>query len=410
LAVPVLMAQQEWDDHDRSNKTLSTDLARNYLESCAPNAILFTFGDNDTYPLWYAQEVEGIRTDIRVINTSLLGIDWYMNQLRYKVNNSDSVDVLLTPAQIQGRNRDYVVFQPSNGITDSTVIDLNDMMKNYVASDDPSKIQRRNEEDFLNTFPTHKVSVPVDRNFVIANKTANATDNIVPQLQFDIPKNGLYKNDLAILAVIATNNWKRPIYFTSNYSELGFGKYLRQDGLSHRLVPVEGDEYNADFAYNVLMNKFKFGNADKKSVYYDEENRRHLLSIRNTFAELASYLAGKGRKEEARRLLAKVDAGISQENCPYGLISRGNLHNRASLMLADAAYRADDKALATKISTAVKKDLQQQITYYDGLRGNALEDMADEKRMAESYLQGLEQLKQVYNTPIPKAAIDTAKP
>ena len=111
LAVPVIMGQQEWDDHDRSNKTLARDLAKDYLESCAPNAILFTFGDNDTYPLWYAQEVEGIRRDIRVINYSLLGIDWYINQLRYKVNKSDAIDVMFTPEQIEGRKRDYVVYK-----------------------------------------------------------------------------------------------------------------------------------------------------------------------------------------------------------------------------------------------------------------------------------------------------------
>ena len=110
------MAQQEWDDHDRSKKTTGPDLARDYLESCAPNAILFTFGDNDTYPLWYAQEVEGVRPDIRIINNSLLGIDWYINQLRYKVNNADSVDVIWSPEQIEGSNREYMMYRQAQGV------------------------------------------------------------------------------------------------------------------------------------------------------------------------------------------------------------------------------------------------------------------------------------------------------
>ena len=123
----LLMAQQEWDDHDRSRKTLAPDLAKDYLESCAPNAILFTFGDNDTYPLWYAQEVEDVRPDIRIINNSLLGIDWYINQLRYKVNDADSVDVIWTEEQIEGHNREYVRYRAKGD--QNTYYDLYSIMK-----------------------------------------------------------------------------------------------------------------------------------------------------------------------------------------------------------------------------------------------------------------------------------------
>jgi len=158
LAVPVLMAQQEWDDHDRSKKVLARDLAKDYLESCAPNAILFSFGDNDTYPLWYAQEVEGIRKDVRVINYSLLGIDWYINQLRYKVNESDPIDVIWSAEQIEGRKRDYVLYMPKPNFPDDRYYNLYDMMKNYVGSDDPDKTYRPNpnEDDVYNTFPVKK--------------------------------------------------------------------------------------------------------------------------------------------------------------------------------------------------------------------------------------------------------------
>ncbi len=396
LAVPAIMGQQEWDDHDRSKKTLSRDLAKDYLESCAPNAILFTFGDNDTYPLWYAQEVEGIRPDIRVINNSLLGIDWYINQLRYKVNQSDSINVIYNSDQIEGRKRDYIPFQANSSYPDTRYYDLDSIMRNYVGSDDADKVQSRGEGEAINTFPVHKLSVPVDKNFVRTNGTVTTKDSVVNELKFDIPKNSIFKNDVAVLNIIAANHWKRPIYFTSSFGELGFGKYLRKDGLSYRLVPVESDEWNADWALDKMMNKFGFGNADLPSVYYDEENRRHLLTIRSAYGELASYLVTKNRKEDARKLLEKADKGMSQENFPYGLVSRGNMHNRTSLLFLESCYRADDKDLANKVYSSVKKDLEQQIKYYNTLDGKKADNMADEKRMAESYLKGLEDMKKSF--------------
>jgi len=397
LAVPVIMGQQEWDDHDRSKKTLSRDLAKDYLESCAPNAILFTFGDNDTYPLWYAQEVEGIRPDIRVINNSLLGIDWYINQLRYKINESDSIDVIYNSDQIEGRKRDYIPFQANTSYPDTRYYDLDSIMRNYVGVDDADKVQSRGEGEAINTFPVHKITVPVDKSVVRANGTVSAKDSVVSALKFDIPKNSIYKNDVAVLNIIAANHWKRPIYFTSSFGELGFGKYLRRDGLSYRLVPVEGDEWNGDWAMDKMLNKFAFGNADIPGVYYDEENRRHLLTIRSSYAELASYLSVRNRKEDARKLLEKADKGMNQANFPYGLVSRGNLHNRTSLMFLEACYRADAKELAAKVYASVRKDLEQQIKYCNTLEGWKADNQAEEKRMAESYLKTMDEMQKSFN-------------
>jgi len=395
LAVPVIMAQQEWDDHDRSKKVLARDLAKDYLESCAPNAILFTFGDNDTYPLWYAQEVEGIRKDIRVINYSLLGIDWYINQLRYKTNESNKIDVIWSDDQIEGRKRDYIVYNPKN-IPQDRYYDLYDMMKNYVGSDDPDKMDNSRGE-LLNSFPSKKVSVPVDKALVLKNGTVNAKDSVVSELRFEIPRNTLMKNDLAVLNIIAASHWQRPIYFSGGFGELGFSKYLRKDGISFRLVPVEGSDINTDWMLDKLMNKFGFGNADLKGVYYDEENRRHLINIRQAYAELAANLAGKGRKEEARAVLEKADKMILQENFAYGMVSRYNQHNRSSLIFLDACYRAEDKALAAKVENSVKTDLQQQIKYYNSLSGRNADNMAEEKRTAENYLQAIEQMHVMYS-------------
>lgn len=392
LAVPVIMAAQEWDDHDRSRKTLARDLAKDYLQSCAPNAILFTFGDNDTYPLWYAQEVEGIRPDIRVINYSLLGIDWYINQMRYKVNQSDPIDVIWTADQVQGRKRDYIRFRQLPGVPANQYFDLYDMMKNYVGSDDPGKMIATGGNDMINTYPVRKVSVPVDRAFVVKNGTVNPGDSTVSEMRFDIPKDILMKNDLAVLNTIAANRWKRPIYFTSAFGELGFGEYLRKDGLTYRLVPVANQQVNTEWMKDKLMNKFAFGNANVPNVYFDEENRRHLNTIRSAYSELAFDLASKNRKEEARNALEKVDKMMLQENFPYGMISRGNQHNRNSIAFLEACYRADDKALAAKVMKSVKNDLQQQMKFYNSLSGNRAEWMAYDKRSAEEFLQVIDRM------------------
>lgn len=397
LAVPVVMAQQEWDDHDRSKKELPRDLAKNYLESCAPNAILFTYGDNDTYPLWYAQEVEGIRPDIRVINFSLLGIDWYINELRYKVNQSDPIDVIWTPEQIEGGKRDYIVYRPKETIPEDRYYDLYDMMKNYVGSDDPANMDNSRGGDGLNTYPVKKISVPVDKALVAKNGTVNAKDSVVSELRFDIPKGALVKNDLALLNIIAANKWNRPIYFTNPGADLGFDKYIRRDGLSFRLVPVENSRVNTDYMMDKAMNKFAFGNANIKGVYFDEENRRHLNTIRTAYAELAIDLASKGRKEEARKVLDKADKMIDQGNFGYGMTSRGNMHNRNSLLFLEACYMSEHKTLADKVANAVKTDLQQQVRYYNTLTGEKSDNMGEEKRNAENYIQAMGQMETMYN-------------
>jgi hypothetical protein len=374
LAVPVLMASQEWDDHDRSKKTLAVDLAKDYLESCAPNAILFSFGDNDTYPLWYAQEVEGIRKDIRVINYSLLGIDWYINQLRYKVNESDSIDVIWSREQIEGNKRDYIRYVEKAGVSElNRYVDLYSLMKDFIGSDEPNNQVAMSDGSSMNFFPVKKVSVPVDTILVRKNNTVNADDSVVSALRFEIGKNVLMKNDMAVLNIIAANRWKRPIYFTSPGSQgMGFENYIRNDGMSYRLVPVltnQNNGVNGTWAYQVMKDKFMFGNAKTTNVYFDEENRRHLISIRMAYADVASNLVGKGKMKEANVLLEKVDAGMLDENMPYGMVSRGNQHDIISVQMADAAFKAGNNKLATKIVAKTKKDVDEQISYYANLGG-----------------------------------------
>jgi len=401
LAVPVLMAAQEWDDHDRSNKTLARDLARNYLESCAPNAIVISFGDNDTYPLWYAQEVEGIRPDIRVINSSLLGTDWYINQLRYKVNQSEPIDPIWTAAQIEGPNRDVIYNAPKPGVDPNQFMDLYTMMKDYAGSDAPDKVEQGRDGSTLNVYPSKRVFLPVDMNMVKQNGTVTAADSVLPAIQFEIPKSVLYKNDAAILNIIAANKWKRPIYFTSPYSDLGFGDYLRQDGLTYRLVPVANSPLNDEWVYQKMTNNFAFGNADKKGVYFDEENRRHLNTIRLAYAQAARNMAETGKKDHAKQLLKKVDSMILEENMPYGMPGRNQQHNQISLQLLYAAYMAEDMALAGKIGASLKKDMEQQMAYYEGLPIRMRDNLSYEEERNANLYKGLLQLQEQYKAGVP---------
>ncbi|HET9430364.1 MAG TPA: DMT family transporter, partial [Chitinophagaceae bacterium] len=426
LIVPLLMSMREWDDHDRSKKTLAPDLAKNYLESCAPNAIIFTFGDNDTYPLWYAQEVEGVRPDIRIINNSLLGIDWYINQLRYKVNQADSVDVIWSPEQIEGHNREYLFYQPDSRVNQDQYYSLYDAMKNVIGK--PAINAATGRDVGPDTYPVKKFSLPVDVKLVRSNGTVNSNDSVVSEVRFEVGANSLQRNDMMILNIIAANNWKRPIYFTAPYGELGFGDYLRKDGLAYRLVPVANKfpqqnwevnsalrsmglgstqirDNNMDTLYSNLMTHYEFGGADKNGVYFDEENRRHLLSIRSLFAEAAGNLADAGKTQEAGRLLDKIEKGMDTRNIPYAMPSRFNSHNQTALVYLEACYKAGKKDLAEKVRQAIRNDLNDQKKYYEYIRNDRPELFGGFERseypINEILLQVLDILEKKY---APKAA------
>lgn len=370
LAVPVLMASEEWDDHDRSKKALARDLGNNYLESCEKDAILLTFGDNDTYPLWYAQEVEGIRPDLRVINYSLLGTDWYINQLRYKLNESQPADVIFSAEQIQGNNRNVIPVYALPNFDQNRYYDLEKILREVVASDDERNKVGMQSGDQANVLPVKKLTIPVDAEQIKKSMKLNPGDSIVSEIKIDVSRNFLQKNDLAVLALIAANKWKRPIYFTSTQElrTLGLDKYVRQEGLSYRLVPIENSSAAAEVGYTKLMDKFRYGNADKKGVYFDEENRRHINSIRLAHATLAKGLVRYNKKDSAQRVLRKYDQSVLESNVPYGMTSnRFNFHNSISADFLEAAYSSGELNLAKKVNQSLKKDLEQQMAYYRSL-------------------------------------------
>jgi hypothetical protein len=268
----------------------------------------------------------------------------------------------------------------------------------------------QNGADFLNIFPTKNVKVPVDTNLVRQNGTVNADDSVLSEIDFTIPKNALMKNESAILNIIAANNWKRPIYFTSPYADLGFQQYLRTDGLTYRLVPVKNAQVNDDWAYNAMMKKFGFGNANVPGVYFDEENRRHLNTLRMQYSQVANDLAEHGKMAEARDLLEKCDKNMLQQNFPYGMASRRQQQDQISAQFLLAAYRAGDTILAKKVSDALRTDLEQQIMYFNSLNDNQQANLAYENQLVQQTLQQVQGMEQYFTKPAQVITPENQKP
>jgi hypothetical protein len=345
--------------------------------------------------------VEGVRPDIRIVNTSLLGIDWYVNQLRYKVNESAPINLLWSEDQIRGLS--YIVYKPDG--TENQPQPIYDVLKNKIGP----MLNADDKSDAHVSFSAKHLIVPVDTAFVRQHGVINPTDTVGKQIQIDIPdgKNYLSLDQLTMLNIIAANNWKRPICFTSPYQEIGFGPYLRQEGLVFRLVPVRSDAsrsraMDVKRTDSVLMTKFRSGGANIPGEYFDEENRRHLLSIRQTYAQAAGNMADQGNKQEAVNLLNKSESLILPEDMPYAMVSRGNFHNQISMFYLESAYKAGHTALANKLKTAIRKDLTDQKKYYNYLK-NYKEDfygsLAGDDQDCDQFLGILDQWEKMYNSP-----------
>lgn len=400
LVAPIIMGAQEWDDHDRSRKTLAPDIAYDYLAGCPKDAILFTFGDNDTYPLWYAQEVEGVRPDVRIVNTSLLGIDWYVNQLRYKVNESPAFDIVWSEDQLRG-----FTYAVNSGDKANSTQPLLQFLKTSLGG----AMNGDQRTGIRVAFPSH-LTVPVDVNAVKQSGLVKPTDSVLNQVSIDLsPNKSFFSLDqLTMLSVLATSNWKRPICFTSPYGEVGFGPYLRQVGLIYQVVPVvtnlpsaQALNMDVDKSKDLLMNQFRTGNADKPGVYFDEENRRHLLSIRAAYVQAAGNLADAGRKQEAVGLLDRAETLIHTEALPYAMVSRNNGHNRTSLAYLEAAYKAGHTTLIKKLKDALTKDFNDQLNYYKYLKDKRPEyyagDLMDDEQFCMRALQQMQAFEKQYN-------------
>jgi hypothetical protein len=312
FAVPVVMGSENWHDHDRSGRYLARDVAFNYLNTCAPGAILFTNGDNDTFPLWYAQEVEGKGTDIRVCNLMLLNTDWYINQMKNMAYNSRPLPITLPEKKYYDgiNNQIFIVEKTKDPVDISTIID-------WVNSDNKGTKVQVSAEEILDIIPSRTIRIPVDAAKVLASGTVKQkdADKIVPYIDIKLKGSSILKSQLIVLDIIAHNNWERPIYFVTGYHNdaLGLEEYFQMEGLAYRLVPVKSQNKNwleygridADILYENLMKKFVWGGAKEKNVNIDHNHNRTLIVIkaRLNYARLAKALSAEGKNEKAQEVL-----------------------------------------------------------------------------------------------------------
>lgn len=312
LMAPVLMARDGWDDHNRSNKFVARDLAKNYLESCAPNAILFTYGDNDTYPLWYAQEVEGVRPDIRVVNLSLLSADWYVRQMTRKVNEAEALPIDIPESKYVKGVRDVIYFHDA-GIPGYVDVDR---IVALMLSDNPNDKLALYGDEPENFLATKNLQLQVNREDVIRHQVVPEKwhDSIVDTMRWTYSKSYVTRTELAIMDILTNNNWERPVYFavtvpTEHY--IGLDNYLVSEGFALRLMPVsvavdpegQGMPVNTDALYDQIINKYVWGNL-KGSPYLDPESYNMISMIRNSvYSSAAEGLLAEGRVDEARAVL-----------------------------------------------------------------------------------------------------------
>ncbi|HRG59610.1 MAG TPA: DUF2723 domain-containing protein [Bacteroidia bacterium] len=396
FGAPIIMAKEGWDDHDRSDRYTARDFAANYLNSCAPNAILFTNGDNDTFPLWYAQEVEGIRTDVRVVNLSLSNTDWYIEQMRRKAYDSDPIPLTLKEEQYRQGTRDYVpVYYNPNIIKDSTRYYSVKQLMEFVGSEDPqAKIQTQSGME-LSYLPTDKVLIPVDSATVVNNGTVpkGMENQVLKALPWKIKKQYIMKNDLMIMDIIATNNWKRPIYFAVTVGDdayMNLEPYFQLEGLAYRLVPMRMQTFdgqtgkaNTDIMYNNMMNKFKWGGMSTDGVYMDENNLRMTMNLRNNFARLAEALLAEGKTEQAKKALEKCMKEMPRKNIPY---------NYFMLPIAEVYYKLGMNKEANELLKDIANIYEEDLNYYFRFKGKMAESIDSEKQQAMAVMQRIGQV------------------
>jgi hypothetical protein len=326
VAVPVRMGEENWVDHDRSGRYLARDVAFNYLNSCAPDAILLTNGDNDTFPLWYAQEVEGKRTDIRVCNLMLLNTDWYINQMKRKTYESDPLPITLPVQKYYDgiNNQVFIIEKTKEPVDVSTIID-------YVKSDNMATKVQVSPTEILDIIPSRTIRIPVDPAKVIASGTVKPedADKIVPYIDIKLKGNSILKSQLIILDILAHNDWKRPIYYVTGYHSdaLGLEDYFQLEGLAYRLVPIKSENkswvdygrIDPDILYNNIMNKFVWGGANNPRVNLDYNHIRTLIVIKSrlNYAKLAMSLVSEGKNEKAIEVLDRCQEALPVSKFPY---------------------------------------------------------------------------------------------
>jgi tetratricopeptide (TPR) repeat protein len=326
FAVPVLMATQNWDDHDRSGRYTARDIGANYLLSCAPNSVLFTYGDNDSFPVWYVQDVEQVRTDVRVANLSYFQAGWYIDMMRQKAFKSDPLPLTLPREKYIEGSRDQL---PVNNRIDKPV-ELSQVVQFAGQDDKKYKIDVSGRGDFLNYIPSNKFIIDVDSAKVVANGTVKEyfRDRIESPMIWEYTDNDAFKGDLAMMDLLSTNKWDRPVYISTTVPSTqykGLEKYFVQEGITYRIVPIKTDKSEeGEFGmidpagmYDNMMNKYKWGNAADPSVYLDENNKRMLSNFRRIFGNLGKALLAAGDTTKAVEAAHKGLEIVPAEKLPY---------------------------------------------------------------------------------------------
>jgi hypothetical protein len=373
LPVPIVMAQQNWDDHDRSGRTIARDFGQNYLMSIAPNAIIFTYGDNDTFPLWYNQEVEGFRTDTRVANLSYLQMDWYVDQMKRQAYESDSLPISFKPTQYSNGNLQWAILRedPSRWPVGKPISIKGTM--DYLKQ----QINRNVKSDDL-TIPSNKFYMPVDPEAALNTGTVNPKDagKIVPEMNIDLSgKRSLSKNDIVIMDMLQTNNWERPMYYaisvpSDNY--LGLDNYFQLEGFAYRIVPVnQPNKVNTEVLYENLMHKFKWGGIENPKVYLDENAKRMPYTARSLFIQLADALMREGKRDSAVAVLDHSLKVIPFETIP---------HNFYSLSMAGIYYQLGQKEKGDQMLDGVLKNSMQYLKWFVSLDQGKLRSASSDFR------------------------------
>ena len=398
FASPILMAKENWNDHDRSEKYTALATAKAYLDSCEPNAIIFTIGDNDTFPLWYLQEVEGYRIDVRVVCTALLQADWYIDQMKVKAYESDPLKIRFDHTQYNGKKMYQAFVMPAI----DERIELNSLLE-YIASDDPkTKVQTENNQEFVR-IPTNKVRITVDKDQVIKNKVVSEKykDDIVPYIDFDMRTSYLYRMRIIMMDIIANNNWERPIYFTggaiSDEDFLWMKDYLQLTGYAYQLVPIKTPidkndpnplnmgGIDTDKMYKNVMS-WDWGNYGSETIYHDPETRKNSLFFRIYLGRLGEQLIAEGQMKKAKDI---VDTAMANFPIDY----YGNYETVEPF--AEMYYILGEKQKADDIITRLTTKYDEQLYFYQSMKPDeqneyAFEILANLHRMENLILMAKE--------------------
>jgi len=389
LLVPIQMAGQTWDDHDRSGRYVARDFGQNYLMSLqeSGNPIIFTNGDNDTFPLWYNQETEGFRTDARTCNLSYLQTDWYIDQMKRPAYDSPSLPITWDRVEYVEGTNEYIQIRPEIKKTIDALYAQADSSGNPEAlqnihnefGEDPYELKNilkywvRSDKEGLHVIPTDSIVIKIDKEAIRRSgmKIPEALGDSIPDhmnilLRDDNgnPKRALYKSELMMLEMLANANWERPMYMAitvGRENQLGMDKHFVQEGLASRFTPFEtkklGATIDSEKMYDNLMNKFKFGGIDKPGIYIDENVMRMCYTHRRVFAQLIEQLMKEGQKDKALAALDYAEKMIPAYNVPYDW-------QNGAVQMAEAYYQLGQTEKADKIMDALANKAIEYMTWY----------------------------------------------